>query len=104
MMRRMPKEERPPTFNPRMIWVALGVMVIFSLLRRVWLGEADRSLGALALGGILIVILVTMRWNREALAALRRRGRKYDPRKQLQMERERMLRQARDGEPPQEHK
>lgn len=84
--------------------MALGFMVFALIL----IGRDDPPelrffTGSLAAVIILVLIFVTGRWNREALANLRRQGPRFNPREQLRTQREQMILRNRDAATREEH-
>lgn len=104
MRRRLDSGRPAPALRTRALAAAAALAGIPWLLRRVAAGEAPPALGLIAGAAVLALIIFTLRWNKEALTALRQRGPKYDPKDVLRKERERLLRRAPDEAPPEGRK
>jgi len=83
-----------------LILVAGGTFVV----RKAAGSELAHFAGGLDAAGLLLFIRSVRRKNEEALAALGRRGPKYDARALLSEERERMIRRGRERETQAERK
>lgn len=86
----MRKRQAAP--RSRLVVVAFLSLWLLIVLYRTNMSESGGLFtGSVVAAVILLLIAVSLRRNREALAALRRRGPKYDVRTKLDAERRRML-------------